>query len=60
MPSFRGMRQHRTRNHDGNGFRVSLRAADDDVQLNALRRADPIAVEAVGHAVAEMHQRDGP
>jgi hypothetical protein len=37
----------------------SLRAAYD-VQLNALRRAYPIAVEAVGHAVAEMHQRDGP
>ena len=25
-----------------------------------LRRADPIAVKAVGHAMAEMHQRDGP
>src|SRR5207247_4664145 len=24
-----------------------------------LSRADPIAVEAVGHAMAEMHQRDG-
>src|SRR3954453_5294869 len=26
----------------------------------ALRRADPIAMEAVGHTMAEMHQRDGP
>jgi hypothetical protein len=24
-----------------------------------LRRADPIAVKAVGHAMAEMHQRHG-
>jgi hypothetical protein len=28
--------------------------------LNRIRRADPIAVEAIRHAVAEMHQRDGP
>jgi hypothetical protein len=25
----------------------------------ALRRADPIAVKAIWHALAEMHQRDG-
>src|SRR5205814_9101387 len=25
----------------------------------ALRRADPIAVKAIRHAMAEMHQRDG-
>ena len=25
----------------------------------SLRRAHPIAVKAVGHAVAELHQRDG-
>jgi len=28
-------------------------------ELNALRRADPIAVKAVGHAVAEVYQRHG-
>jgi hypothetical protein len=27
--------------------------------VERLCRADPIAVKAVGHAVAEMHQRDG-
>src|SRR5215217_1058949 len=46
--------------HDGGyGFRARDFVAPRNDGGGVLRRADPIAVKAIRHAVAEMHQRDG-
>src|SRR5436190_9490455 len=46
--------------HDGGyGFRARDFVASRNDGNGVLRRADPIAVETVRHAMAEMHQRDG-